>query len=392
MAPSVEQNTDYPISASKSGYISDTTTIIILDSTTPVGDQLVISSPSSVQEGNSFQVTVTTNDLPVEEVTLIFDDNTFETVSDGTVTLSAPDVDQDTEYSISASKTGFQSASALITVLNQEIVISEGYIFGTISDNSGEYIDNAMVCIIISDKSNVITSKCSHTDENGGYTITISVGTYSIQASKYGYITSTVDNVVVNADEGKEVDFLLQKIVEEKPETLVDYTIKEKIQQGAVIGTVDVTSETSQVNIYDDINIELISSDITSKQGVNVIVSGEEDTPGTNIVIYLGEIKNPDTIVVTYDGVEIEKSKEVESFFDKENENTAWILVPVEEKGVTSYLVIFKISHFSQHKISITLEEIIDILSGPTAAMLFILYLAIIGVFIVGMATVRRRI
>jgi len=68
-------------------------------------DSLVIDIPATVNEGEDFQVTITSEGSTIEGATVTFNGDSFLTNSDGIVTLTAPSVDSDTSYSISASKT-----------------------------------------------------------------------------------------------------------------------------------------------------------------------------------------------------------------------------------------------------------------------------------------------
>ncbi len=133
IAPPVTQDTSKQITAYKEGYISDSESITILDTTPPQKEQLIITTPSSVQEGGNFQVTVKANNLPIAQAKVTFDDTEYYTNTDGVVLLVAPIVDNEAEYSITASKTGYLSTEVWISVLNQNIASIQ-----LVSPNGGE--------------------------------------------------------------------------------------------------------------------------------------------------------------------------------------------------------------------------------------------------------------
>ena len=99
-------------------------------------DSLVIDIPATVNEGEDFQVTITSEGSTIEGATVTFNGDSFLTDSDGIVTLTAPFADSDTSYSITASKTGYQSAVKSITVMDHVTSIQ------LLSPNGGEVWSN----------------------------------------------------------------------------------------------------------------------------------------------------------------------------------------------------------------------------------------------------------
>lgn len=126
IAPSVDQTTNFTIIASKAGYEPDTFWItVFLNDSGQTQEALTISAPSSVNENQSFDITVfTAGGLPVENVriTVGWNGHAYYTNSEGAVTIIAPEVIQDTEYILNASKEGYLPNEAEITVLNQETI------------------------------------------------------------------------------------------------------------------------------------------------------------------------------------------------------------------------------------------------------------------------------
>jgi|GEM_PF-5438834 len=117
-APEVDADTVYTITASKIGYSSATASITVIN------QQLVIQAPSSVIENQEFTVHVFANNQPVPGAWVSFSafpNMAKQTNSDGIVNFWAPEVDADTVYTITASKIGYSSATASITVINFQI-------------------------------------------------------------------------------------------------------------------------------------------------------------------------------------------------------------------------------------------------------------------------------
>jgi len=380
MPLSADSDTNYLISISKLGYLSAEVSIAVLDVPASTEPQLAISAPSSVIEESSFQITITANDLPVENVLISFSGETYYTNNEGNAMLSTPPVEKDTEYIITASLTNYLTNTLLIVALNQEKIVSEGYIFGKVLDDLGNSIEDVKVCaILISTES---TSKCVFTDSKGNYNIIVTPGSYSMEAGKEGYITSNIHGINVQEDEIVEVNFTLQEEVNEESKSFVEYAIQEEIKKGSIVGTIDVASEEEQISLYGDINVELVSSDISSDDGIRIIISGEEQ-PGTKIVVYLGKVD--DEIAITYDGIEIEQNTNVEAIFKESNDNAEWLLVE-------DSILIVNIPHYSEHEILITLKETIEPLGGLVGILTYIGIFALVAFLFVGIGTIRRRL
>ena len=113
----------------------------------------------------------------VESATVKFNDRTKYTISDGTVSFSAPSVNEDTIFGLLATKQGYLNDTIWITVLNQEE--PKGWIYGVVSDNLGSLLENASVCARISDED--ISTKCTLTDEEGRYVIYALIGQYIVE-------------------------------------------------------------------------------------------------------------------------------------------------------------------------------------------------------------------
>jgi len=86
--------------------------------------QLYIRGPSSVGEGRIFQIVVATVDGPVANaaVSVPWINTVFHTDASGVVSIPAPWIDRDSQFTITASKLGYISAKFIITIVNLPII------------------------------------------------------------------------------------------------------------------------------------------------------------------------------------------------------------------------------------------------------------------------------
>jgi hypothetical protein len=267
-------------------------------------------------------------------------------------------------------------------------VPTEGWIYGWVTENKEDSevpIEDAIVCVTITKETDSTTNKCVYTDEDGEYTVTIPIGTYTISASKDGYVTATVPNTLVQGDLGTLVNFSLEKSVGAPPETFFEYALDEETEKGTIIGTVDITTDQTEVSLYKEITIEVLSK---SQNELKVKVSGEGE--GGRIVIQLtGQVES-----VKYDGIEIPRSDNIESFFEY-NLNPEYIIISTDcdtSNDGTQYIIV-NVPTFSEHEITITsISEIIDVLGGTTALIYYIIISIIATIIFAGSIQIRRKI
>jgi hypothetical protein len=124
VAPNVTSTSFYLIEASKSGYLPASSSVEIIDledSNGVASTKLEICIEPSIIENEAFRVTVR-DDLGnlIAGVQVTFKGTSLETDFKGDVTFSAPDVGWDEIHKIRATKSGYSSASAEITIKNVE--------------------------------------------------------------------------------------------------------------------------------------------------------------------------------------------------------------------------------------------------------------------------------
>lgn len=151
--------------------------------------QLVISALSFVIEGETFEVSVTANDNPIDaEIT--FDGNIYTMGTDGNVTLTAPQVEEDTDYDITSRKEGYTSVTESIIVKDKVLVVDapfsvfEGEIFEvSVKEKvTGQAVEGANVTfngeVNQSDTNGEVNFLAPPVDATTEYTITASLSGY----------------------------------------------------------------------------------------------------------------------------------------------------------------------------------------------------------------------
>ena len=124
VAPNVTSTSFYLIEASRSGYLPALSSVEIIDledSNGVASTKLEICVEPSIIENEAFRVTVRDDQGNlIAGVQVTFKGTSLETDFKGEVTFSAPDVAWDEIHNIRATKSGYSSASAEITIKNVE--------------------------------------------------------------------------------------------------------------------------------------------------------------------------------------------------------------------------------------------------------------------------------
>jgi len=109
-APSVVTSLTYPISASAEGYLTASSTIMVVNI-----PKLIIAIAGEVKTGQSFTLTIADDTGgPVIGATITFEGTTYTSGAGGTVTITAPS--KAGSYPITASFPGYETISTTVTV------------------------------------------------------------------------------------------------------------------------------------------------------------------------------------------------------------------------------------------------------------------------------------
>jgi hypothetical protein len=336
--------------------------------------QLVISTSTSVIEKETFDVTVTADEVAIKDVSVVFNNEEKITDADGTVSFIAPEVATNQEYTITAILEGYVKDTETITVLNQ--IEQRGWIYGVVTDDLDSFLKDAQVCTMISDEGT--TSKCTPTNEEGEYVLSIPIGTYTVEASKDGYETDIKYSIEVNDRQAVEMNFVLQEIPDYEPESqdlneqFIEAKIDAEITNKNVGGKIEVADDSSNIITYnDELDLEIMPK-TQPEEVITFRVEAGEGTPGQVIVVRIQDIL--EEISVKIDGAEITEITDLETLFNPDNQNSVYAKVTTIDK---SYVLVY-IGSFSEH--TITISMIVEALGGITGVLLYFAFFAVAGI------------
>ncbi|MFH1101830.1 MAG: hypothetical protein V1726_07330 [Methanobacteriota archaeon] len=372
-APPVDETTEFTINASLEGYIPATTTITVMDTLY----WLEMTVPTEVMEGEHFQVIVTVNStsgassLIVPGIMVTFLGITYPT-ENGMVRLTAPLVDYDREYQITASHPEYTSDQATILVRNSGLTFLTIDTCASVNENTsfivnitanGHPIEQALVTFNeenkVTDQNGQVEFISPQVDEDTNT---------EINASKQGYHYALSSILVVNLDvtPGKEPG-------EDINRTL----ITEAIQNGNIGAEITFQKEAEQIKITKIIhaNITVNSSILGEENTIALVVNGDEEIGKTIFLTINDDILPLRDIVVKYDGVQI---NEADTLIDVLNANDDGALP--EYFIVNQSTLLISVPRFSEHQIIVSsISEAIEAVGGVTMVIMYITIIAIVG-------------
>ena len=124
-SPEVTKDTNFLITVFKQGFSSNQKYISVIDTDSEIIPTLEINTVSQIDENDVFQVEIYSEDQPVENAIITFSEDSYFTSSNGIVEVISPSVNQDTQVLLTAEKTGYQSDSKQILVIDNEASILE---------------------------------------------------------------------------------------------------------------------------------------------------------------------------------------------------------------------------------------------------------------------------
>ncbi len=370
-----------------------------IDNSIKIYDELIINSPSSIIEGSSFEILVTSNNKPVDSVLIIFNKEAYYTKLDGKTNLIAPHVEKDTIYQIIASKSNYIDNSTDI-LIQDSIETKKGYLRGIVTDNLSKPIDNALVCFLIDEISNIY--KCIYTDENGEFTLHLEIGTYIVSAVKNGFIKE-FQVVKITEDNESIIIFILQKeknIINTQPlidqELFFNYLVEDTVKDGTAGAIINVKEKKIMI-LYNNLSSTFEESD--SGENIKFRISAPNGTPNKIIFVKITDntfssIKNMNNIKVKYDGSEIERlSLEEILDFNKNYESVAYsIFDSLQTENEKTYYLVIR-ANFSEHLVEIytTTSKLPEVLGGIIALFYNLIFIALFAVILIGLIIYRIR-
>jgi len=364
---------------------SSTTMIVIYSSPLPA---LTLTAPSSVVEGASFDVTVTSEGTPMNHALVRFEETTLFTNSTGKATFIAPEVMSTSAKSLSAQLSGYQSIATTITVLDTETPEeTKGWVYGWVANTTGGYLKNARVCIFQTGDNT--TALCGFTDTQGRYNFQVLPGVYTIEASIDGYETVSQINVIAQKNYAFEVNLILQSSTNQKPSPqpnenrdLIEAAIHAGIASEKIAGELNVQSATNDysLTVYKQ---DLTAAVVSLNQSEVMMTVTATDSPGTIFVVRLYGQQNVTDVAVAVDGASITQVGFSQIFEHEDTEPAYARVIDTSGEESITYCLVY-LPHFSSHEISITtIMETVQAFGGIIAVAVYIACAVIVMVVLI---------
>ncbi|MFC2085073.1 SUMF1/EgtB/PvdO family nonheme iron enzyme [Bacteroidota bacterium] len=197
------QEGEYSVYTMKQGYIKDSLEVEVNNEQQSKVDFILLT------RGGINGTVTNSSEEPLEGVEITTEPQTSEVYTNASGYYEITDIDAGT-YTIYASKDGYIQSSTQTNVVNDIltqvdiVLLTRGGINGTVTNSSEEPLEGVEIT------TEPQTSEV-YTNASGYYEITdIDAGTYTVYASKEGYIQSSEQTEVVN-EEITNVDFVLIK-------------------------------------------------------------------------------------------------------------------------------------------------------------------------------------
>jgi len=328
-----------------------------------------------ITEKTSFTVVVTSEHQPLADATVTFSTMDGTTNEEGEVQFTAPEVDDNTIFLITASKEGYTQESVSVMIKHVEDTMVEGYFFGRVTTDQGVYLPGVTMCLKKRDTQTIQT--CVTTDDEGMYLATVSPSSFHITASHPAYHSLTKTTTVA-ANEALEVNFILSEKEQLTDDSSLDALLENKASEGAIAAHIQVPQE-HVTYFIEGVSVELS----TSCEQVTCMVSAEEGTPGTILTFDITDFTTAEDITITYDGDPLEQTNELSTFFTDETQTQVYALVD----GV----IFVRIPHFSSHTIIISaVSTILGFIPMVSLYALCSIFLAL-GAFIIPIVSWKKH-
>ena len=356
------------------GELSDFSEPLSVTITVPF-PKLNIYAESFIIEGETFEVIVTSDGEPIEDVDIEFNNVIVNSDAEGKVSFAAPLVNKNEYFQIIATKEGYLQGTENVKIIDQDDE-TNGWIFGIVYNQNGNLLDNVEICFV----QNGIESECVISSEQGRYNSpSLSPGVYYIRASRSGYLSQIKNNINVVSRNAKQVDFVLEKDnnpLKEEDSTVFDYLIDESSISEKVGARIDISeNEDKKTRYRDEIELEINS---VKDDTVSLTIGAPEGSSGTFLIVSIGNkiLSDLDNIKITYDSEEIYEETDVASFFTiNDDSSPGWLRF----QTINGLYIFIRVTKFSEHSISISsITEKIPILILSFIYILIIIIAAVI--------------
>jgi len=350
---------------------SDSVFVVITEDSTPVPmDQLdIIVLDNEIIEQEEFSITVIAGGSYVKGASVDFDGYSALTDESGAASFTAPEVEGDTVFVLSAKKQDYLSTEESIIIHNTiEEIEPFGWIFGSVYSDDGKNILGVEVC---ASRIGVSSSDCALTQEQDGtiyYYLLLPPGTYSLQASKTGYVTKTISKILVGDREAIQADFILEETG--TPADNQDSYIDDIIEEGLVGAEIRIGKQTGSTVKYYSYETISVDIDTPTDTSIELTISAEDNTSGK---IFITSIENTvfssSELELLFDGQEIQEISVDDLATLQDSENPVYAIYQAEGEDTIVYVYV---PHFSTHTITIS-----SIIKTVSIILLFTLYAAV---------------
>jgi len=298
IASKVDENTSIEILASKEGYYEDSDNILVINVPQQLEFQVL---PETVNEGEIFFIRVVANGIGLKDVSIqgswIYDWGSVYTNTTGWINIPAPYVDQNTQYTFIASKSGYLDAQATTTVIDDplpelDIDVSTSFL-------EGEEITVSVTDSIIPIENVKVTVEWNdvfyYTDANGQVAfivpfVNMDMNQY-IRAEKDGYSSDSTIIIIIN--------IVLPELVIIVPPSLIegDTITVNVISDGNPVENVQIDIEWDE-NVYftdGQGSVDITATEVGEDTEYVIIASKNEYQPDTVTIIILDKQNTIDT-------------------------------------------------------------------------------------------------
>ncbi len=354
-------------------------TIAIIDKT-----PLTLTIPKTVVEGDEFNVTVTTDGHPIAGVVIRFMSILRTTNASGVASFTAPSASRTQTYPVTTSFPGYNVNNQTIIVTPTVPDASTGWIYGSVTNSTGADLRNVQVC---ANSSTDGINRCAFSDDAGRYAIPVPPGTYTIEASKIGYETGLLSEVVVNALDAVEVNVALSPTtIINRPsgnQDLIEAVIDAGVVAEKIAGRLDMgASGTFSVTSYDE---TFSASMVRFVKGTMSFMVSDTEAAGAIIATRLVDLGGVDDVSVLVDG-RLVPQVSISELMAADNGSAAYARVIDVVDGQTVVYCLVYLPHFSSHTVEIRSvlqaagSEALVLYLGVAVVMAFIVVLPIVVV------------
>ncbi|MFH1101397.1 MAG: Ser-Thr-rich GPI-anchored membrane family protein [Methanobacteriota archaeon] len=307
------------------------------------------------------------------------------------VTFTAPYVDHDTYYPVTASKTGYSSTTRYVLVRNTPYS-QNGSVSGTVYLRShGKTIPASQYHIRLQrDDTSQITDwhlipfdfhpTELTTNQDGMYTfMLLGPGRYHLQASDASF-NGNSSQFMLTSDEHK----IINLTVDVSNEFLL---LSQAKRDGSVGAEITITN----ANKYTLKNYTgvVVLPKLFTKGKISFIVWGDEYTSGKIIAVTIDRsfLDSTKGLTLELDGQPIQMASDVTNFFADTDSAIALYIIT---EGLNGTEVLIRVPHYSIHEI--TIEQIIAELGGITAVIMYVIIIGVVAVvYVVPIWVLRRK-